>query len=217
MMHEHAAADAVSIESETVDASQASVDQPRPRHAGGQRPAPNQTRHLLQQELEWTKEHEDLDERDLSFQDPIMMFFPTEDPRSLRGRFYEKQTLEMMDGDAASRLTNDGKTPVYIQRKVRQPSGEIEVVIEKDGTMWCGNPMAFMEDETQQWIPRSEVQDALNHIVGEVDREKLRHAKASFESRSALRDAVLRQRATQRYARVLPFLVMWPPYHHSQH
>jgi hypothetical protein len=215
MMHEHASADVVSTEAETIDASRASIDQPPPRDGGPG--APNdKTRHLLQEELEWTQEHEDLDEKDLSLQDPIMMVFPTEDPRSLRGRFYEKQTLEMMEGDAASRLTNDGKTPAYIQRKVRQQhSGEIEVVIEKDGTMWCGNPMAFVEDETQQWIPRSDVQDALNHIVGEVDRELIRQAEASFESRSALRDAVLRQRATQRYALLHPFLVVWPPYHYQ--
>jgi hypothetical protein len=213
MMREDAAEDAVSTEAEAVDASQVSVEKP-PRDGGG--PAvPTESRHLLQQELAWTQEHEDLDGKDLFFQDPVLLVFPTEDPRSLRGRFYEKQTLEMMDDDAASRLTNDGKTPAYIKRKVRQPSGEVEVVIEMDGTKWCGNPMAFVEDETEQWIPRSKVKDALNHTVGEVDRVQILQAEASFESRSALRDAVLRQRATQKYVLLRPFSVVQPPYHYT--
>jgi hypothetical protein len=72
-----------------------------------------------------------------------------------------------------------------------------------------------MEDETQQWIPRSEVQDALNHIVGEVDRAKIRQAEASFESRSALRNAVLRQQATQRYVLLRLLTAMRPPYYYQ--
>jgi hypothetical protein len=88
-------------------------------------------------------------QKDLFFQDPVLLVFPTEDPRFLRGRFYEKQTLEMMEDDAASHLANDGKTPAYIQRKVRKLRGELQVFLETDGTKWCGNE-AFMEDETQQ-------------------------------------------------------------------
>jgi hypothetical protein len=213
MMREDSAEDDVSTstEAETVDASQASsVVEQAPRDGGTER------RHLLQ--LLWTHEDEDLDEKDLLFQDPALLVFPTEDPRYLRGRFYEKQTLEMMDDDAASHLANDGKTPAYIKRKVRQPSGDLEDVIEKDGTNWCSNPLAHEEDATQKWIPRSEVRDALNGIVGEVDRAKIRQAEASFESRSALRDAVLRQRATQRCVLLRPFSVEWPSYqYHYQH
>jgi hypothetical protein len=144
----------------------------------------------------WSATDDNQDENDMTFYDNILFDFPTEEPRCLNGRFYEKASLEGLVNIAINCVDRFGR-PNSIKRMVRNHDNEfLEAVYEPDGTQWCQDPSGSLRSSDEGfWIPRILVAQAMNTNLPPAMARMIRTAAQSHESRTARRDVEMARRA----------------------